>query len=95
MPAYIIFIREKTRDAAEIAAYKKLAAPSFEGFPVRRLALGGNHEILEGPEAEAALLLEFPTMEDARAWYESPAYQEASKHRHQGGDYRVILFEGV
>jgi uncharacterized protein (DUF1330 family) len=95
MPAYVIFIRDKTRDAAEISAYKKLAGPSFEGHAVHRLALGGRHEVLEGPAAEAALLLEFPTFEDAKAWYQSPAYQEASKLRHQGGDYRVIVFEGV
>lgn len=95
MPAYIVFIRDKTRDAGEIAAYKKLARPSFEGHPVQHLALGGRHEVLEGPAAEAALLLEFPTFEDAKAWYHSSAYQEASKLRHQGGDYRVIVFEGV
>jgi hypothetical protein len=54
MPAYIVFIRDRTRDAAEIAAYKILADPSFEGRPVGRLALGGSHEVLEGPRRSRA-----------------------------------------
>jgi uncharacterized protein (DUF1330 family) len=45
--------------------------------------------------AEGMAILEFPTFEEAKAWYLSPAYQEASKHRFQGGDYRFILVEGL
>ena len=37
----------------------------------------------------------FPSLEEAKAWHESPAYKEACKHRFQGGDFRCILVEGV
>jgi uncharacterized protein (DUF1330 family) len=33
-------------------------------------------------------------MPEARAWYDSPAYTEAKKHRFQAADYRVIFVEG-
>ncbi|HEY5058173.1 MAG TPA: DUF1330 domain-containing protein [Gaiellaceae bacterium] len=34
-------------------------------------------------------------MAEARAWYESPAYQEASRHRFLGGDYDVVIVDGL
>ena len=51
--------------------------------------------MLEGTPIEGAVVAEFPTMEAARAWYQSPAYQEAVRHRHKAGDYRVFLIEGL
>jgi uncharacterized protein (DUF1330 family) len=34
-------------------------------------------------------------MTEAKAWYNSPVYQESAKHRHLGGDYGVVFTEGV
>ena len=44
---------------------------------------------------EGAVILRFPDMAAARAWYESPAYQEARKTRFQSADYRVFLVDGI
>ena len=44
---------------------------------------------------EGAAILEFPTLAEAKAWYLSPAYQEARQHRFKGGDYCAILVEGA
>jgi len=41
------------------------------------------------------VLLKFPDMAAARAWYHSPAYQAAKVHRLKGAEYRVILVDGV
>jgi len=41
------------------------------------------------------VIVEFPDMDAARAWYNSPAYQDARQHRFQGADYRVILTQGL
>jgi hypothetical protein len=40
-------------------------------------------------------MLEFPTFEEAKAWYSNPAYQAASAHRFKGADYRTIVIDGV
>ena len=41
------------------------------------------------------LPLEFPTVADAQAWYQSPAYQAALPHRKKAADYRVIIVQGM
>ena len=95
MAAYIVFMRDRMRDREEFGKYMEAVPPTLEGHPVRPLALYGAIETLEGPPIEGAVIAEFPTLEAARAWYHSPAYQEAVKHRHKAGDYRVFLIEGL
>ena len=58
-------------------------------------ALYGTHEDLEGPSTEGIVILEFPTREAAKAWYESSSYREVREHRFKGATYRVTLVEGV
>jgi uncharacterized protein (DUF1330 family) len=94
MPAYVVFTREKTRNADQLAKYKELTPQSFEQHPVKVLASHGRLETLEGPAAEDMLILQFETYEAAKTWYDSPAYKAACVHRFQGGDYRAILTEG-
>lgn len=93
MPALFIAIRERTRDAAEMQTYSAAARPTLAGRAFRMLARYENHEALEGPEAEAVLVMEFPSMADARAWYDSDDYRAALRHRNLGADYRVLLVE--
>jgi uncharacterized protein (DUF1330 family) len=50
---------------------------------------------MEGDPAEGVVLLQFPDMDAAKAWYGSPAYQDAKQHRLKGADYRVIFAEGL
>jgi uncharacterized protein (DUF1330 family) len=95
MVAYVVFTREKMRNPEEYERYKEKARPAAEGQPLKRLALYGKHETLEGPAIEGAVVLEFPTMEAAKTYYNSPAYQDAVKHRFLGADYRVFIVEGL
>jgi uncharacterized protein (DUF1330 family) len=95
MPAYMIFIREKTLDQAELQAYWAEVAATLAGRPLKVLAAYGQHVTLEGPEVEGVVIAEFPSLEEARAWYDSPAYQQAARHRHRGAIYRGLIVEGV
>jgi uncharacterized protein (DUF1330 family) len=95
MAAYVVITREKTRNAAPLEQYKQLAPASFNQYPVTFRAYHGRHEVLEGAAIEDIIILEFPSYEEAEAWYHSPAYQAASEHRYQGADYRCILVDGV
>jgi uncharacterized protein (DUF1330 family) len=95
MSAYAIFIRESTRDAAELATYSKQVGATLAGHPVKVLAAYGHHEVLEGPEVEGVVILEFPTLDEAKAWYDSPAYRKVREHRFRGSDYRAVIVEGV
>ena len=95
MAAYIIFTREKTLDRAELEIYWSQIRATMEGHPIRILAAYGLQQTLEGPETEGTVIAEFPTMEAAYAWYNSPAYQAAALHRFKGAVCRGLLIEGV
>jgi len=100
MPAYIIVYRESpVRDQAAIEEYSRRNrenAPAFqEQFGIRPLVVYGSSEGLEGANPDGIVVLQFPTMEDARAWYESSAYQEALAFRREAADWRVVMVEGL
>lgn len=94
MSAYVVFIRDQTTDPAEMQQYAQLAPLARTGHDITRLAFYGQLEVLEGPAAEGVAILRFPDMAAAKAWYASPAYQEACQHRWRGASYRMLLVEG-
>lgn len=95
MTAYVIIIRNETRDPDEIKRYAELAPRA----PIDKLeiiaAKTNRFKVLEGGPAEAVVILKFPTWDDALEWYDSDAYQEARAHRLRGADTRAALVEGV
>ncbi len=95
MTAYVVFIRDRMKDADEFATYGQKARMARGDHPITPLAFYGDQEVLEGDAAEGVVILQFPSMDAAKAWYGSPAYQEAKAHRLKGADYRVILVKGV
>ncbi|MFJ3486810.1 DUF1330 domain-containing protein [Pseudomonas sp. NPDC090202] len=94
MSAYVIFIRENTLDASEMQQYAEKAPAARTGHDITRVAFYGDLEVLEGQATEGVAILRFPDMDAARAWYNSPAYQEARQHRLKGAEYRMLLVEG-
>ena len=95
MPAFMVFIRETTLDQPELEAYWAKIRATLEGHPIKVLAAYGRHVTLEGPEVEGVVVAEFPSVEEARAWYDSPAYQEVAQHRFRGAVYRGLIVDGV
>lgn len=95
MGAMIIFIRERIRDASEMEIYNGKAGATLAGHTATPRAFYGPCETLEGAPVEGVVVVEFPDMAAARAWYDSPAYAEARKHRHLGSDYRVFITETI
>lgn len=94
MSAYVIFIREETTNAEQLQKYAEKAPAARTGHDISRLAFYGQLDVLEGPSPEGVAILRFPDMAAARAWYDSPAYQEARQHRLQGAKFRMLLVEG-
>jgi uncharacterized protein (DUF1330 family) len=95
MSAYVIFTLEKTLDKLELDAYAKDVAETLAGHEVKVLALYGPHEDLEGSSTKGAVVLEFPSIEAAKAWYNSGPYRKMREHRFKGATYRVTLVEGA
>lgn len=95
MMAYVVILRERTTDPAELGLYREKAPLAREGHAVTKVAFYGAQEVLEGPAFEGAAIFSFPTMDEARAWYRSDAYQQALAHRQRGSVSRVFIVEGV
>jgi uncharacterized protein (DUF1330 family) len=95
MAAYMVFTRESTRNAAELATYSQKVGPTLAGHPVKVLAAYGRQEVVEGPEVEGVVILEFPSFAAAKTWYDSPAYRQVREHRFKGADYRAVIVEGL
>jgi uncharacterized protein (DUF1330 family) len=96
MPAYVLCIREKAvRDLTAMATYSRLNREAPRDPKLTPLVVYGATEALEGEAPDGMVLLQFPTVEDAKAWYNSPQYQAAIPHRQIGADYRVMIVQGL
>jgi uncharacterized protein (DUF1330 family) len=95
MPAYVILINNKTTNATELDRYRPKAAAARAAHHATFLAVNGKYEVLEGAPAESVTIAQFPDMAAAKAWYDSPEYQDAKQHRLRGADFRIILTEGL
>lgn len=96
MPAYMIFIRETpVQDEAALAEYRRMTRAIVGEFPVKPLAIRDGIEGLEGTTPAGVVMLELPSVEDARAWYQSPGYQAALPLRLRSAEYRAFIVEGL
>ncbi|MFQ5850622.1 MAG: DUF1330 domain-containing protein [Candidatus Binatia bacterium] len=96
MAAYVI-ARLEVRDTAWRAEYGPKTAALIEKHGGRFLVRGGAMESLEGDGKlpSTIVVLEFPSMEHARAWYKDPAYAPMIKLRQSGSDAEIVLVEGL
>ena len=95
MVGYLIFTREHTINQAALDKYSGLVPATVSGHDLTMLVRYGTFEMLEGTPVEGAVVLRFPSVELAKAYYHSEAYQQAAVHRHAGAEYRVFVIEGV
>ncbi|MBW8797499.1 MAG: DUF1330 domain-containing protein [Streptomyces sp.] len=97
MNACVVIFRERVTDPAEPALCPGSARPARAGHEVTPRVGQGAIESLEGAPFHGVLIHRFPSVADARAWYESrsPACQAALPHRPAGADYRVFVVEGA
>ena len=96
MSVYMLFIRETAvRDPAELSIYSRMNRESPRDPNLKALSVYGAIEAVEGTPPDGIVLLEFPTVEAAKAWYNSPAYQAALPHRLKSADYRAFIVQGL
>jgi len=95
MAAYIA-VDISIHDPATYERYKQLAPPSIAAYGGRYLARGGETRVLEGTWQPARfVILEFPDVEKAQAWWESPEYAEAKALRHAAAHSHMLLVGGM
>ncbi len=95
MAAYVI-ANIKVTDPAGYEGYKKLAGPAIEACGGRYLARGGKADVLEGEwHPDRMVVLEFDSVEKARAWWGSTQYAVAKDIRQRTAISSVIIVEGM
>lgn len=91
---YVIFT-ETIRDEAGMEAYVAAAMPTIMQS-ARILVVDDNPQVLEGEwPATRTVVLEFDSVEAAKAWYESPGYQAAIPLRQAAADTSVVIVAGL
>ena len=95
MTAYVIADVEVT-DPAAYEEYRTLVPPTIEKYGGKYLARGGATEIKEGAWKPARfVILEFPSMDQAKRWYDSPEYAPALAIRKRASKSKLIFAEGL
>ena len=62
---------------------------------MKPLVIYGDTIGVECPAPDAVIMLEFPKLAEAQAWYKSPGYQAALPHRPKAADYRAFIVRGA
>ncbi len=95
MAAYVINDMEIT-DPQRFEEYKRLSPPTVAQYGGRFLARGGEVTPVEGAwQPRRLVVLEFPSVQQAQAWLDSPEYAPARRLRQLSAICRMIVIDGV
>jgi uncharacterized protein (DUF1330 family) len=95
MPAYVV-TEIDVHDAQRYEEYKKMSLASLQPFGGRFIVRGGKVETLEGNwTPKRFVVVEFPDVARAKAWWSSPEYAPAKKLRNETASSQMIVVEGV
>lgn len=95
MTAYVIVDIEVT-DPVGYEDYKQLAAPTVAQYGGKYLARGGMTEVLEGDwQPKRLVILEFESLERAKAWLNSEEYRPARELRHRYARSNMVVVAGL
>jgi uncharacterized protein (DUF1330 family) len=93
--AYFI-VEIETIDQDLMAAYREHTPAAVEAFGGRFLVRGGTSETLEGDwQPKRLVVLEFPSLDAAQAFYHSEQYKPLLEMRLKAGHSKVVLVEGA
>ena len=87
--------RVDVRDPKNYKSYVETARPAFVRHQAKFLARGGRTEVLEGKARARNVIIEFPSMEEALACYNSPEYTAARAIRQTVSDGEFVLVEAA
>ncbi|BBU21298.1 DUF1330 domain-containing protein [Mycobacterium xenopi] len=88
-----IILTEAIKDPEGMKAYGQAAGAAMGGVNI--LAVDTSPQVLEGNwHGDQTVVLEFDSVEAARKWYESEAYQNAAKLRQAAADCNAVIISG-
>jgi uncharacterized protein (DUF1330 family) len=88
-----VILTEDIKDPAGMAEYGKLAMQAMAGATI--LSVDLKPQVIEGSwHGSQTVVLEFDSVDAARAWYGSEAYQKAAKVRQGAADCNAVIVSG-
>jgi uncharacterized protein (DUF1330 family) len=95
MPAYYLVGVREIKDPVAMVDYRARINAVVEQFGGRYVVIGGPFHVLEGSyQPVFAVMIEFPTRQDARLWYESEDYRELKALRLSATVSNAFLMDG-
>jgi len=95
MAAYVV-VQVDVKDPSRYEDYKKMVPPSLEKFGGRFIVRGNPTHTLEGTwSPKRFVMVEFPNVERAKAWWASAEYADAKALRQATAHTEMIVVEGV
>lgn len=95
MPAYLIYKAWISAPEA-YREYMRRTPAAIEAFGGRFLARGGESRTLEGEDDGArTIIVEFPSLDAAQAFYDSPRYREAIDVRRDCAEVHMVIVDGA
>jgi uncharacterized protein (DUF1330 family) len=95
MKGYVI-VEIEILDQEKFQKYRQMAASSIEQFGGRYVVRGGKIQPLEGEwRPERLSIIEFDSIEKAKAWYDSPEYAPAKQIRQEASRVKLLIVEGI
>jgi uncharacterized protein (DUF1330 family) len=95
MPAYVVADID-VHDPQKYEEYKRTATPTAQEFGGRYIVRGGPLESLEGNWAPKRLVvIEFPSVEKAKAWWNSQIYAGPKAIRQASARSQFVVVEGT
>ncbi len=95
MTAYWVNTFRSVSDPDKVAAYRDLAGPVMQAFGGRFLARGNPARAFELGSLERTVIIEFESVEQAVAAYESPGYQAALEALGDGAERDLRIIEAL
>ncbi|SRR5258706_12554984 len=96
MPSAYIIANVRVTDPVQYEDYKKFSTIAMQAHGARVRVRGGAVQVLEGDwQPDRVVVLEFPSVEQARRFYDSPEYRRARRAREGAAVMRMVLVEGA
>jgi uncharacterized protein (DUF1330 family) len=94
-PGYIIYEADAVLDIPNLQKYGAKVPETLAPFNHHYVVRGAKPQALEGEPPQSIVVIAFDSVEKAREWYDSPAYQAIKPIRQSASKGRLLIVEGV
>ena len=93
--AYVVVQTRGVKDPTAMGEYRQKVGATIDRYGGKVRVAGKKCEALEGDWQPALVIIEFDSVERARAWYDSAEYRPLRDIRHRSADVDLVIVEGI